>query len=35
MYIVQYTEKEEDGKPGRKPFPLPYGFKKSIQKPQV
>jgi hypothetical protein len=29
------TVKKKGGQPERKPYPLPYDFKKSIQKPQV
>ncbi len=30
-----YTVKEKGGKPDRKPCPLPYCLRKSVQKPQV
>ncbi len=33
--LLLYNVKEKGGKPDRKPYPLRYDFKKSIQKPQV
>ncbi len=41
FYFVKLTQpltvslNDKGGKPDRKPYLLPYGFKKSIQKPQV